>query len=350
MLVLRTYGAFITKGENMRSSKKLLVVGLVAVGSLIGAACGGSSTTSDTTAAATDGCAAPEANLDATGTETIKIARNNWSASAVEVEIVKQLIEKNLGNPVEIVDIDENAMFAGMSSGDIDASVEVWPSGVVADEQAFIDDCSVSNMGALGAVGKIGWFVSDYALTQFPQLSSWEGLKDPAVAKAFATAATGDNGRFLGMDPSFSQYDEAIIANLALPFQVQFSGSEAATQAEISALSADQKPVLVYYWSPSGAVGKYNLKNIALPAPTVDCAADGAKCDGDYPEDPLFKIASTKLAAKDGKVFNFFQKFALTTDDQLSFLGPVDIDKVEPAKAASDWIAANEATWSVWFS
>ena len=63
-------------------------------------------------------------------------------------------------------------------------------------------------------VGKIGWFVSDYALTQFPQLSSWEGLKDPAVAKAFATAATGDKGRFLGMDPSFSQYDEAIIKNL----------------------------------------------------------------------------------------------------------------------------------------
>ena len=89
MLVLGTYGAFKTKGENMRSSKKLLVVALVAVGSLIGAACGGSDTTSDTTAAATDGCAAPEANLDATGTETIKIARNNWSASAVEVEIVK---------------------------------------------------------------------------------------------------------------------------------------------------------------------------------------------------------------------------------------------------------------------
>jgi glycine betaine/proline transport system substrate-binding protein len=350
MLVSRTIGAFITKGENMRSSKKLLVVGLVAVGSLIGAACGGSDTASDTTEAATDGCAAPELNLDATGTETIKIARNNWSASAVEVEIVKQLIETNLGNPVEIVDIDENAMFAGMSSGDIDASVEVWPSGVVADEQAFIDDCSVTNMGDLGAVGKIGWFVSDYALTQFPQLSSWEGLKDPEVAKAFATAATGDNGRFLGMDPSFSQYDEAIIANLGLPFQVQFSGSEAATQAEITALSAEQKPVLLYYWSPSGAVGKYNLKNIALPAPTVDCALDGAKCDGDYPEDPIFKIASTKLAAKDGKVFNFFQKFTLTTDDQLSFLGPVDIDKVDPAQAASDWIAANEATWSTWFN
>lgn len=329
-----------TKGENMRSSKKLLVVGLVAIGSLLGAACGGSDTATEGTAG---GCTG-------NGTETIRIARNNWSASAVEVEIVKQLIEAKLCNPVEIVDIDENAMFAGMSTGDVDANVEVWPSGVVADEQAFIDDGSVVNMGALGAVGKIGWFVSDYALTQFPQLSSWEGLKDPEVAKAFATAATGDKGRFLGMDPSFSQYDEAIIANLGLPFQVQFSGSEAATQAEIAALSAEQKPVLVYYWSPSGAVGKYNLKNLALPAPTVDCAADGAKCDGDYPEDALFKIASAKLEAKDPAVFAFFKAFALSTDDQLSFLGPVDIDKVDPAKAAADWIAANEATWSTWFS
>ena len=325
----------------MLSSKKLLVAGLITVGSLLGAACGSSdNTASDTTAAAGD----------CTGTETIKIARNNWSASAVEVEIVKQLIEKNLCNPVEILDIDENAMFAGMSSGDVDVNVEVWPSGVVPEEQAFIDDGSVVNMGDLGAEGKIGWFVSDYALEQFPQLATWEGFKDPAVAKAFATAATGSNGRFLGMDPSFSQYDEAIIKNLALPFEVQFSGSEAATQAEIAALSAEKKPVVVYYWSPSGAVGKYNLKNVALPEPSVDCAAEGDKCDGDYPVDKLFKIASAKLEAKDAKVFSFFKNFALSTDDQLSFLGPVDIDKVDPAVAAADWIAANEATWSTWFN
>ncbi|NBS28515.1 MAG: hypothetical protein EBS70_06540, partial [Actinobacteria bacterium] len=169
----------------MRSRKKLLSVGLIAVASLIGAACGGGDdAATDTTAAA--------GGVECNGTETIKIARNNWSASAVEVEIFKQLVEANLCNPVEIVDIDENAMFAGMSTGDVDVNLEVWPSGVVAEEQAFIDDGSVANMGTLGAEGKIGWFVSDYALEQFPQLSSWEGLKDPAVAKAFATAATGD--------------------------------------------------------------------------------------------------------------------------------------------------------------
>jgi hypothetical protein len=85
-------------------------------------------------------------------------------------------------------------MIPGMSTGDIDVNVEVWPSGFTAEEQAFIDDGSVVNMGTLGAVGKIGWFVTPNALEQFPQLATWEGLKDPAVAKAFATAdGTLDN-------------------------------------------------------------------------------------------------------------------------------------------------------------
>lgn len=317
----------------MRIQKKIIAIGVLSVGALLMGACGGSSG---------DGSSSG-------GGETIRIARNNWTASAVEVEIVKQLIEANLGNPVEIVDIDENAMITAMSSGEIDANVEVWPSGFTPDEQAFVDDGSVVNMGPLGAIGKIGWFVTPNALEQFPQLSSWEGLKDPVVVEAFATAATGSKGRMLSMDPSFSSYEEPMVKNLGLNFQVQYSGSEAATQAEIISATEAGKPVLMYYWMPSAAVGKYGLINLKLPAPTVDCAAETDSCDGDYPEDILFKVASAKLEAKDAKVFNFFKKFKFTTEDQLSTLGPVEIDGRPASEIAAEWIAANEATWSEWF-
>ena len=310
---------------------KKFAIGLVSVGALLLAACGGS-----------DGDSAG-------GTETIRIARNNWTASAIEVEIVKQLIEANLGNPVEIVDIDENAMIPGMSTGDIDANVEVWPSGFTPEEQAFIDDGSVVNMGELGAIGKIGWFVTPNALEQFPQLATWEGLKDPAVSKAFATAATGSQGRMLAMDPSFSGYEEQLVKNLKLDFKVQYSGSEAATQAEIIAATEAGKPVIMYYWMPSAAVGKYGLKNVVLPKPTVDCATMADNCDGDYPEDILFKVASAKLEAKDAKVFKFLKNYQMTTDDQLATLPAVEIDGRPASEVAAEWIAANEATWSEWF-
>ena len=327
---------------------KKLTVGLFAAGALLFAACGGSDSATEVATeetAAAETAAAPACS----GTETIKIARNNWTSSVIEVEIIKQLIETNLCNPVEIVDIDENAMIPGMSTGDIDANVEVWPSGFTAEEQAFIDDGSVVNMGELGAIGKIGWFVTPNALEQFPQLSTWEGLKDPAVAKAFATAATGSKGRMLAMDPSFSGYEEQLVKNLKLDFKVQYSGSEAATQAEIIALTEANKPVIMYYWMPSAAVGKYGLINIVLPKASVDCAAEADKCDGDYPEDVLFKVASAKLEDKDANVFKFFKNYKMTTDDQLATLPAVEIDGRDAAEVAAEWIAANEAVWSAWF-
>lgn len=299
---------------------------------------------SDATAGAT---AAPES----TGNKaTIKLVENAWTASAINVEIAKQLIEKNLGNKVEVVKIDENLQFAGLAAGDLDATLEIWPSGVVAEEQKYIDDGAIVNDGPLGVVGKIGWFVPDYVQTKFPSLATWEGFKDPAVAKAFSTAETGSKGRFLGTDPSYSQFDETIVKNLKLPMQVQFSGSEAATVAELDSRVAAKEPLVMYWWTPTAAVAKYNLKNIPLPAYSKDCYADAAKIACDYPEDNLFKAESSKLAVKAPAVSAFLKKFSLSTDDQLSMLPAVEIDKKPLEDVAAAWIKANEATWKTWLN
>ena len=278
----------------------------------------------------------------------INLVANPWTASALDAEIAKQLIETNLGNTVEITEIDENTMFAGLSDGSLDAVLEIWPSGITEDEQAYFDDGSVVDIGGLGAVGKIGWWVPDYVLDEFPALATWEGFEDPAVAKAFATAETGDNGRFLGTDPSYSQYDESIISGLGLPLQVVFSGSEAATVAELDSKVAAGEPIVMYWWTPTAAVAKYNLKNVALPEYSAECYADLAAVDCDYPEDVLIKAASGGLAEKDPAVLAFLEKFTISTEDQLGMLPAVEIDKREVSDVAKEWIDANEAIWSTW--
>lgn len=282
--------------------------------------------------------------------DTINIVRNAWTASAVEAEIMKQLIESQLCTPAEIVDIDENSMFAGMADGSVDFVTENWPSGIVAEEQAFIDDGSVVNMGDLGAVGQIGWFVPDYVVAEHPELATWEGFEDPELAKLFATAETGDKGRFLGTDPAYSQVDEPIIANLGLPLQVVFSGSEAATVAELDSAVSQKAPILMYWWTPTAAAGKYHLVQVKLPEYTAGCADDLATVACDYPADPLIKLASAKLEAKNAKVWAMLQKVTITNEQQLELLPKVEIEQQEAAKVAADWIAANEAVWSTWFA
>src|SRR5829696_2503625 len=71
---------------------------------------------------------------------TIKLAENSWTGSSVNVNVAKILLEKQLGYTVEIVTIDENAQWAALSSGDLSASLEVWPSGHAENVKTYITD------------------------------------------------------------------------------------------------------------------------------------------------------------------------------------------------------------------
>jgi len=283
---------------------------------------------------------------------TINLVVNPWTASRLNAEVAKVIIEQELGNTVELTEIDENAMFTGMADGTVDAVLEIWPSGVTEDEQAFIDEGSVVNLGELGAIGKIGWFVPDYVIEENPELATWEGFQDPELASLFATAETGDNGRFLGTDPSYSQYDEQIIENLGLPLQVVFSGSEPATVAELDARVSAGEPIVMYWWTPTAAVAEYDLVNVELPEYTEECGESAAAGDGgvdcDYPEDVLFKAASGELEEKDPDVSAFLEAFTITTEDQLEMLPAVEIDGEEPAAVAEQWVADHEDVWRAW--
>jgi glycine betaine/proline transport system substrate-binding protein len=329
--------------------KRHLLLLLILV-SLVAAACGGGDGTAGTSDGAGTTGAATEGTMGVDPSKpTINLAVNPWTAAALNVEIAKQIIEAHLGYPVEAVAIDENAaMYTGMADGTVDAALENWPSGITSDEQAFIDEGTVVNIGELGAVGKIGWFVPQYVIDEHPELATWEGFQDPENAALFATAETGDQGRFLGTDPSYSQYDEAIISNLDLPFEVVFSGSEAATVAELDARVAAGEPIVMYWWTPTAAVAQYDLVNVPLPEYSEECYADPAAIDCDYPEDVLIKLASAQLEEKAPDVWTFLNNFTITTEDQLSMLPAAEIEGEDIEVVAARWIDENRDVWEAW--
>ena len=71
---------------------------------------------------------------------------------------------------------------------------------------------------------------------EYPDITDYKNLNK--YADLFKTSESGDKGQFLGSDPSYVQYDEALVTNLDLDFKVIFSGSEAAT---ITALPAGRR-------------------------------------------------------------------------------------------------------------
>jgi glycine betaine/proline transport system substrate-binding protein len=118
--------------------------------------------------------------------------------------------------------------------------------------------------------------------------------------------------------------------------------------AELDARVAAEEPIVMYWWTPTAAVAKYDLVNVLLPEHSEECYADPAAIDCDYPEDVLIKAASAQLEEKAPDVLAFLEAFTITTDDQLSMLPAVEIDGEDPADVAAQWIADNEAVWSTW--
>src|SRR5262245_30972015 len=286
----------------------ILVVAHVLALALLLAACGASQpAAAPTTAPAAAPTAAPAAPTTAPAAQpsgdkiTIKLAENSWTGSSINVNVAKILLEEQLGYKVEIVTIDENAQWPALSNGDLSASLEVWPSGHQEDKKKYIDEQKVvEDIGPLGVVGKISWYVPSYVVEQHPELATWEGLKKPEDVALFKTSETGDKGQFLAGDPAWVQYDEDIIKNLGLDFQVVKAGTETAVLAAVDSAYSRKEPILFYFWTPHSVHAKYKLTPIKLPDYTDACYAKakdgGVACD--YPPDVLYKVAWAGLKDK----------------------------------------------------
>ncbi len=278
--------------------------------------------------------------------ETITLIENPWPASELNVAVAKIIIEKELGNTVEIIALDENAQWDALSASDADANLEVWPSGHGERIAEYIDNLgTVKNGGQLGPVGEIGWFVPTYVVDANPALATWEGYADAAAD--FASAETGELGRFLGADPSWVQYDEQIIANLELPFQVVWTGSEDALLAEVSSAYSREEPVLFYFYSPHAIFQQFDLTQVELPAYSDECYADPAAVDCAYPKDQLMKIFSAGLSEKDAAVHTFLSNMNYGSDAQIEMLAMLNNGKTVD-ESAQAWVDAHEDIWSAW--
>ena len=151
------------------------------------------------------------------------MAVNPWVGYEASAYVVGTVAEQELGCSVNYKDLKEDVSWQGFGTGEVDVVIEDWGHPDL-EKKFFAEqgDGTATDFGPQGNVGIIGWFVPPWLAEEHPDILDYKNLNK--YAQDFATSESGGQGQFLGADPSYVQFDEAIVSNLDLDFKVVFSG------------------------------------------------------------------------------------------------------------------------------
>jgi glycine betaine/proline transport system substrate-binding protein len=281
----------------------------------------------------------------------VVINENAWAGSTANVYIAKAVLEDKLGCEVEITKITEIPVYQAMSDGKVDAVLEDWDHPDQ-DKQYIEKAGTVVDGGPNGVTGHIGWFIPQYLMEENPEFKTWKGLK--GKEDLFQTPESGDQGMFLGGDPSYVQKDKELIEALDLNFKHVTAGAEPAQVARWSQLYKQKKPVIFYWYSPQYLFEEYDLAEVKLPPLFKGCKED-AKAGGDpeqykceYITTIINKLFSKKFAESGSPAYDMLKKFKITNEDQNAVAKAIAGDKEDPEQAGRDWVEENPDKVNAW--
>jgi glycine betaine/proline transport system substrate-binding protein len=276
----------------------------------------------------------------------IVIPTHNWSSQVVMAYVIGGIF-KSMGNNVEYVSADTQAVYESIRQGDVTISHEVWQSTFgksfyAAMAKGGIIDAGNHDTVSLEEVGVPQWVI-DKDLC--PGLPNWEALKN--CKDVFATADSGGKGRILDGPQSWHgvEYTDRVEALLGDDWVVKFAGSADALWAELASAKKEGRGTIVFNWTPNFTDAE-GYAFIEWPEYYLGCRKqDGGDSKCGSPVGWLKKAANWKFPKTHPAAYTAFSRISFTAGQIGAMAALVDIDKMTHADAAEAWLAANEAVW-----
>ena len=303
---------------------------------------------------------------------TITLWRGTWNSVKINSEIAAFILAHGYGYTVEQVDVSVSIMQQALTSGRVDAALELWCinrqdwcTQNLGDE----DGQPLTDLGPIYKDSTQGWYVPAYVV---------QGEDAPAAglesvgqlgeyADVFADPANPGKGRLLAGVTGWAITKDNRVKLSAYGLQdaytVQTVGSQAALDSAIVGAIQQQDPILTYYYSPTWILGKYDLVKLDEPEWTEECeqARDQAKQEQDPPYTDVTDQAACAFRTTDihvGANDSFVDRFP----DAATFLESMDVglnpiaeaaaymktESVTPDQAALRYLRQHPDRWRQW--
>ena len=276
----------------------------------------------------------------------IVIPTHNWSSQVVMAYVIGGIFE-SMGNNVEYVSADTQAVYESIRQGDVTISHEVWQSTFgksfyAAMAKGGVIDAGTHSAPTLEEVGVPQWVIDKNLC---PGLPDYKALKK--CAKVFSAVDSEGKGRILEGPQSWhgEEYVDRVEALLGNDWVVKFAGSADALWAELASAKKEGRGTIVFNWTPNFTDAE-GFVFIKWPPYYLGCRKqDGGDSKCGSPIGWLKKAANYKFPKTHPRAYTAFSQMSFNAGQIGSMAALVDIDKLSHKDAATKWLADNEDAW-----
>ena len=288
----------------------------------------------------------------------IKFGALTWESGQFISGVLKYITEDGYDCTIEEVPGAGPALETALSQNDIQVIGEQWVGRSPIMEQA-IEQNKVAVIGdTLKGGATQGWYVPKYVLEENPGLRSYQDL--PKYAELFPDPEEPGKSRFMNCPSGWAceVFNTRLLKNTGLDsvFNNAHPGTGAALDAEIASAFEQHKPLLFYYWQPTGLMAKYDFAPLEFPAHDDACwqdllRADGtADCVSGFPVSPLGIAVSTPFIESNPELAEVYKRIQFTPDELNGAILEMSETKRSGDEQALAFLRDNPNVWQEWLS
>ena len=288
----------------------------------------------------------------------IKFGALTWESGQFTTGVLKYITESGYGCQVTEVPGAGPALETALSQNDIQIISEQWVGRSPIMEQAIAQNKVAVIGDTLKGGATQGWYVPKYVLDENPGLRRYQDL--PKYAELFKDPENPGKSRFMNCPSGWACeiFNTRLLKNTGLDsvFNNAHPGTGAALDAEIASAFEQHKPLLFYYWQPTGLMAKYDFAPLEFPAYQDACwqdllLADGtANCVSGFPVSPLGIAASTPFIDANPELADVFKKVQFTSDELNGAILEMSENKRSGEEQALVFLRDNPSVWQAWLS
>ncbi|MBB0244909.1 hypothetical protein FNQ90_12525 [Streptomyces alkaliphilus] len=323
------------------------------------------------------------------GFDEVVIALPHWPGGQANAAVAAHVLREEFGVPVVLRELDQGRAWDLMDTGEVHAVLEDWGALPERAELYTGRRGSVVDVGELGPVGGLGWYVPASWARSRPGAPTPEWLADltdeltvpPGAVPAGDTDDEGTGGEgtddegtededigdgdpeateaggalVYGHPDDATELDERLIEDLDLDLTPVALGGEEQVVAALRTAAEKGEGLLAGWWEPHWLHAEVRLVEIDLPPYAEGCedadpagAGDGTGQPCGYPEIALRKYLNAEFAENGGAAAAFLTRFSWTAREQNEVARLIAAEGMTPEGAAARWVEAHPGRVTGW--